>query len=46
MSLPSKYGGFLIPIFHETAEIEFMNSSKITSERTALIKKVYSTKLR
>ena len=24
-----------IPIFHETAEIEFLNSSKITSELTA-----------
>ena len=33
----------VIPIFHETEEIEFMNSSKITLELTALIKKVYST---
>ena len=29
------YGGLAIPIFHETAEIEFMSSSKITSELTA-----------
>ena len=43
ISLPTRYGGLAIPIFHETAEIEFMNSSKITSELTALIKKVYST---
>ena len=43
ISLPIRYGRLAIPIFHETAEIEFMNSSKITSELTALIKKVYST---
>ena len=43
ISLPTTYDGMAIPIFHETAEIEFMNSSKITSELTALIKKVYST---
>ena len=42
ISLPTRYGGLAIPIFHETAEIEFMNSGKITSELTALIKKVYS----
>ena len=41
ISLPTCYGGLVIPIFHETAEIEFMNSSKITS--TVLIWKVYST---
>ena len=41
--VPTRYGGLTIPIFHETAEIKFMNSSKITSELTALIKKVYST---
>ena len=40
ISLPTKYGGFTIPIFHETAENEFMISSKIKS---ALTKKVYST---
>ena len=34
-SLPTRYGGLAIPIIHETAEIEFMNSSKITSELTA-----------
>ena len=43
ISLPTRYGGLIIPIFHETAEIEFINSSKITLELTALIKKVYST---
>ena len=42
ISLPTRCGGFAIPIFRETAEIEFTNSSKITSELTALIKKVYS----
>ena len=31
ISLPTRYGGIAISIFHETAEIEFMNSSKITS---------------
>ena len=34
-SLRTMYGGLAIPIFHETAEIEFMSSSKITSELTA-----------
>ena len=43
ISLPTSYGRLSIPIFHETAEIEFMNTSKITSELTALTKKVYST---
>ena len=37
ISLPTRYGGLAIPIFHETGEIEFMNSSKITSELTPLI---------
>ena len=31
ISLPTRYGGLDIPIFHETTEIEFMNSSKVTS---------------
>ena len=35
--LPTMYGWLDIPIFNETAEIEFMNSSKITPELTALI---------
>ena len=39
ISLPTRYGGLAIPLFHETAEIEFINSSKIASELTALIKK-------
>ena len=41
ISLPAKYGGLEILIFHE-AVIEVMNSSKITSELISLIKKVYS----
>ena len=40
ISLPTRYGGFTILIFHETAENEFMISSKIKS---ALTEKVYST---
>ena len=40
ISLPTRYGGFTIPIFHETAENEFIISSKIKS---SLTKKVYST---
>ena len=39
ISLPTRYGGLAIPIFYEIAEIEFINSSKITSELTTLIKK-------
>ena len=35
ISLPTWYDGLAIPIFHKTAEIEFMNSNKITSELTA-----------
>ena len=42
ISVPTSYGRLTIPIFHETTEIEFMNSSKITSELTALIKTVYN----
>ena len=42
-SLPTMYSGLAIPIFHETAEIEFMNSRKIKSELIPLIEKVYST---
>ena len=38
ISLPSRYGGLAIPIFHETVVIEFINSSNITSKLTALIK--------
>ena len=43
ISLPTSYGGLVIPVFHEKAENEFMNSCEITSERTALLKKVYTT---
>ena len=35
ISLPTRYGGLAVPLFHETAEIEFLNSSKIKSELTA-----------
>ena len=38
ISLLIRHGGLFIPIFPETAEIIFMNSSKITSELTKLIK--------
>ena len=34
----TKYGELAIPTLHETAEIKFMNSSKITSALTALVK--------
>ena len=37
ISLSTRYGGLAIPVFHEIAEIEFMDSSKILSELTALI---------
>ena len=36
--LATSYGGLAIPRFHETAGIEFMSSSKITSQFTPLIK--------
>ena len=29
ISLPTRYGGSVIPTFHEMAETEFINSSKI-----------------
>ena len=32
VSLPTRYGRLVIPILHETAKIEFMNTSKIISE--------------
>ena len=35
ISLPTRYGGLTIPIFHETVGNEFMNSRKIKSELTA-----------
>ena len=34
ISLPIRYGGLAIHIFHKRAEIEFMSSSKITSKLT------------
>ena len=37
-SLPRKFGGFEIPLFHENADIEFENSTKLTSSLIDLIK--------
>ena len=42
ISLPTRYGRLVFLTFHEV-EVEFMNLSKITSEFTVLIKKIYST---
>ena len=36
-SLPTRHGGLVISIFHETAKTELMNPSKITSQLAALI---------
>ena len=33
LSLPIKYGGLAIPIFHEQAEVEYNNSRIITTEQ-------------
>ena len=38
ISLPTRYSGLAIPIFHESGETQFRNSSKIISELTASIK--------
>ena len=37
LSLPTRYGGLVIPIFHEQAEVEYNNSRRITTELTSLI---------
>ena len=37
LSLPTRYGGLAIPIFHEQAEIEYNNSRRITTELASLI---------
>ena len=37
LSLPTRYGGLAIPIFHEQAEVEYNNSRRITTELTSLI---------
>ena len=39
ISLPTRYVGLAIPMFHETAETEFVSSSKITTELQHLLKK-------
>ena len=38
LSLPARFGGLGIPLFHENAGIEFENSRKLTSSLTDLIK--------
>ena len=37
LSLPTRYEGLTIPIFHEQAEVEHNNSRRITAELTSLI---------
>ena len=37
-SLPRKFSGFEIPLFHENADIEFENSRKLASSLIDLIK--------
>ena len=37
LSLPTTYGGLAIPIFHEQAEVEYINSRRIATELTSLI---------
>ena len=37
VSLPTKFGGLGIPLFHENAGTEFENSRKLTSSLTDLI---------
>ena len=38
LSLPTRFGGIGIPLFHENSGIEFENSRKLTSSLTDLIK--------
>ena len=37
LSLPTRYGGLAIPIFHEQAKVGYSNSERITTEPMALI---------
>ena len=37
LSLPARYGGLAIPVFHKQAEVEYINSRRITTELTSLI---------
>ena len=37
LSLPTRYGGLAIPIFHEQAKVKYNNSRRITTELTSLI---------
>ena len=44
LSLPTRYGGLAIPLFHEIASFEYENSNKLTTSLSQLIKdqsKVY-----
>ena len=36
-SLPTRYGGLAIPVFHEQAEVEYIKSRRITTELASLI---------
>ena len=37
LSLPTRYRGLAIPVFHEQAEVEYNNSRRITTKLTILI---------
>ena len=37
LSLPTRYGGLAISIFHEQAEVKHKNSRRITAELTSLV---------
>ena len=37
LSLPTRYGGLAIPVFHEQAEVEYIKSRRITTELASLI---------
>ena len=41
LSLPVKFGGLAIPLFHNDAKYEYENSRKLTSSLTLLIKDEY-----
>ena len=37
LSLPTRYGGLAIPVFHEQADVKYNNSRRITVELTSLL---------
>ena len=37
LSLPTRYGGLSVPVFHEQAEVDYNNSRRITTELTSFI---------